>query len=197
MSQALVLDFDDTLTIRKARKSLNESQIFGNDDRIEMIKTFLDKWRSQKKVDLYILSHNEFNIVSNSIGLIYNPRNFKDIVGEETEKPDKAEYINEWKKKYDTLVFVDNDKTQYEGVDPSVITIEINKKGGLTKPDMEKIDSFFVEPPKKEEEEREEEEEENAQFITPQKRSPVRTPSSRNTKTPKSAGVDYKIFDLF
>jgi len=193
MSQALFLDFDDTLTIRTTVKPSIE--IFGDEKRIKKLKKFLNKCKS-KGVDLYILSHNNIDIVDDSLKLIDRENLYKfEIIAKKKyqEKPDKAKYINKWKKKYDTLVFVDNDKTQYEGINPSVITIEINEEGGLTKPDMEKIDSYF------EKKEEEEDSLENAPFSTPQKRSPAtpRTPSSRNTKTPKSAGVDYKMFDLF
>lgn len=185
---SLVLDFDDTLTICRSKKLSRD--LFGDEDRIEMLQEYIREWKNDG-IDLYILSHNTFNFVYESIDLIFNVTDFEEIIG--NKNIDKAEYVN--KLKYDTVVFVDNDKTQYEGVDPSVITIKINDEGGLTEEDMEKIDKCFEESPKKEK--KEEHSFENAPFITPKKRSAIRTPSSRNTKTPKSAGVDYKIFGLF
>lgn len=175
---ALVLDFDDTLTIGRS-KNLSRD-LFGDEDRIEMLQEYIREWKNDG-IDLYILSHNNFNFVYEAIDLIFNVTDFEEIIG--NKNIDKAEYVN--KLKYDKVVFVDNDVTQYEGA--NVITIKINKKGGLTEEDMEKIDKIFsgISSLKKSPKESQND------FSTPKKR--LRSP----TRTPKSTGVDNKIFDLF
>lgn len=176
---ALVLDFDDTLTIRRSKNFSRD--LFGDEDRIVMLQEYIREWKNDG-IDLYILSHNTFNFVYETLDLIFNVTDFEEIIG--NKNIDKAEYVN--KLNYDTVIFVDNDITQYEGVNPSVVTIKINNKGGLTENDLEKIDKKFSGVSKKKSPK-----ESQNDFSTPKKR--LRSP----TRTPKSTGVDYKIFDLF
>ena len=92
MSLAIVFDFDDTLTVKKAGKSKDYDYatylkpLFGSDERILMVVRYLRKFKANG-ANLYICSRNDTDRIVriiddlHALGFDISVSQFKEIVG--------------------------------------------------------------------------------------------------------------------
>jgi hypothetical protein len=144
MSTAIVFDFDDTLTVKKAESAREynydyQKSIFGSDERILMVVRFLRKFKADG-AGLYICSGNDENLIIAIIealhaeGFDIKGSQFNEIVGNEN---DKASFVNSLRLRYDRVIFIDNNRDNYLGV--TTETLRIARSGGMTLEDFQRI----------------------------------------------------------
>ena len=143
---AVVFDFDDTLTVKKARKSKDYDYstylkpLFGSDERILMVVRYLRKFKKTDGADLFICSGNSPELITrvidelHALGFDIHVSQFTAIIGNENEK---AKYVNGLR--YGRVVFIDNDTENYEGVRETVQTVRIAESGGMSEEDFQRI----------------------------------------------------------
>ena len=132
---ALVFDFDNTLTVKRARKPkvldyAYLKDLFGSDDRILMVVRYLRKFRD---FPIFICSGNDTDLITSIFEELH-------ALGFDVQVPtivgntdDKATFVNGLK--YERVIFIDDDKSNYEGV--TVETISIS--GPMEEADFQKI----------------------------------------------------------
>lgn len=143
---AVVFDFDDTLTVKKAKRSKYYDYnaylkpLFGSDERILMVVRYLRKLKKTDGADLYICSGNSAELITrvieelHALGFDIHVSQFSAIVGNENEK---AKFVNSLR--YRTVVFIDNDVENYEGLLETVQTVRIAESGGMYEEDFQSI----------------------------------------------------------
>lgn len=131
MSKALFLDFDGTLTLDKnaiddfdVKEAEGDFTVWmGDSERIATMNQFLQKFKDEWKVDLYILSANDSDIITQVLqGSGINPQWFT-IQYRRTKE--KYRFLNSQLRNYDLLVFVDDNPDSFENIDDSIHQVRI------------------------------------------------------------------------
>jgi hypothetical protein len=141
MAVAVVFDFDSTIVRGKARSKYDLEKLFGGHERILMLIQNIRKINA----DLYICSGNNEQLIRKILddlrgtGYDLDSTKFKEIIGGVPDE--KYEIINKWALEYDTVVFIDDTASNYEGVAENVITIPMN---GITPMNEEHLSAILT-----------------------------------------------------
>lgn len=134
---AIVFDFDGTLTKKQAVRNKEAVDIIGGYERMLQIAAFVRDLH--KKADLFICSANNANIIRETIDEMYNigvhikSKWFKKIVGHMLDN--KYSFVNSLEG-YQKIIFVDDSPESFESVDLSKVTTYLSSRGGITLDDM-------------------------------------------------------------
>lgn len=126
---ALVLDFDNTLTLELVDGDFgfDVDEVFGDSRRIESLKDFLSN--ASELADLYILSGNEASVIKDAMTQAGFPllKLFRPGRIHGGHRRDKWRHLNDYPEQYEVVVFVDDHPDSFVGVSNKIVQIQVER----------------------------------------------------------------------